>query len=231
MTNTSLNRVSEHVLETARIYPHRIALVIDDESWTYAELVAAALQVARQLPRVAANEKQAITAIMVDRHVSSYIAILAARLSGYAYVPLNVSHPCSRNATILQSSAARSVICGAMAAEVLQNILDLSSLPVADLTIVKTGDQRSDFELDSVSVDEPVTVDRQVLASDLVYILFTSGSTGEPKGVPIRNSELDSFLTAVQPIVDVQPGDRFSQTADLSFDLSVHDAGHPDPET
>jgi amino acid adenylation domain-containing protein len=223
MTNTSLNRVSEHVLETARIYPDRIALVIDDESWTYAELVSAALEVARQLPNVAANENQAITAIMVDRHVSSYIAILAARLSGYAYVPLNVNHPCSRNATILQSSAARSVICGAMAADVLQSILDLRSAPDTDLTIVKTGDQRSDFELGAVSVDAPVTVDRQVLASDLVYILFTSGSTGEPKGVPIRNSELDSFLTAVQAIVDVQPGDRFSQTADLSFDLSVHD--------
>ena len=223
MTNTSLNRVSEHVLETARIHPDRIALVIDDESWSYAELVSAALHVARQLPKVAADDQQAITAIMVDRHVSSYVAILAARLSGYAYVPLNVNHPCSRNATILESCAARSVICGSLAADGLNNILELSSLSAADLTIIKTGDQRSEFELQSGSVDQAVNIDRQVLASDLVYILFTSGSTGEPKGVPIRNSELDSFLTAVQPIVDVQPGDRFSQTADLSFDLSVHD--------
>ena len=93
MTSTSLNRVSERVLETARNNPDRIALVIDGESWSYAELVAAALAVARQLPKVAASENQAITAIMVDRRVSSYVAILAARLSGYAYVPLNVSAP------------------------------------------------------------------------------------------------------------------------------------------
>jgi len=218
-----LNRISERVIETARNDPDRIALLVNDESWSYLELVAAALAVARKLPDIAADEPQGVTAIMVGRRVSDYVALFAARLAGYAYVPLNVNHPCSRNAKILQSSSAKSVICGSEATGVLQDILDMSPQLEGRPTVIGIGDSKSEYDVDSFQTELRVTIDREVLASDLVYILFTSGSTGEPKGVPIRNGELDSFLTAVRPIVDVQAGDRFSQTADLTFDLSVHD--------
>lgn len=223
MTDTALNRVSEAILDTARNHPDRIALEVDGESWSYGELVSAALKVANQLPRVAEEQTQGIVAVMIDRNVASYVGIFAARLSGYAYVPLNVNHPCSRNARILQSSAAKVLIGDAAAAEVTQNIVEMCATAPGAPDIIQIGSRKSDYELDPAILAKPVTVDRAVLDSDLVYILFTSGSTGEPKGVPIENLQLDSFLTAVQPIVDVQPGDRFSQTADLTFDLSVHD--------
>jgi amino acid adenylation domain-containing protein len=68
--------------------------------------------------------------------------------------------------------------------------------------------------LDAVSVDDLHTP---------AYLLFTSGTTGVPKGVPISHSNLLSYLQAIQQIVPVSSEDRLLQAADLTFDLSVHD--------
>ena len=219
MSDSSQYRAAQRILDVARDRPDSIALVIDGERWTYAELVAAAETIAGQFASAAAGDEQPITAVMAQRHISSYAGILAARLAGHAYVPLNVNHPSQRNATILQSSGAQRIVCGERARSALESILDAASLPIGRPDIVDCGDTRAEYDLRSAEAVEhwPAQV------SHLAYILFTSGSTGNPKGVPIRNSELEAYLEATRPLVNVQDGDRFSQTFELTFDLSVHD--------
>ncbi|WP_369799244.1 AMP-binding protein [Micromonospora sp. M42] len=62
-----------------------------------------------------------------------------------------------------------------------------------------------------------------VAPDEVAYLLFTSGSTGRPKGVPIRHRNVDAFLTCCRDRYPVGPGDRLSQTFDLTFDPSVFD--------
>lgn len=222
MMTTNPYHAGAAILEVAREFPDRTALIIDSESWSYSELLAAAAQVAGQF-ETAASDDQPITAVMAQRHISSYVGILAARLSGHAYVPLNTNHPCERNATILRNSGAHRVICGALAKEKLRNVLAMAGEGYADLPTIDIGDQQSDYGL-AASAENPTIIDQRITTEDdLAYILFTSGSTGNPKGVPIQNSQLEAYLVAAGALVGPRPDDRFSQTFDLTFDLSVHD--------
>ncbi|MDJ0907200.1 MAG: non-ribosomal peptide synthetase [Woeseiaceae bacterium] len=219
MTETGTYRAARRILEVARSDPSRPALIIDGETWSYGELVAAASALASKFPATAEGDAQPITAVMAERHASSYVGILAARLAGHTYVPLNVNHPSQRNATILASSGAGRVICGTNARSALADILSAAGVDPAALPVVHCGDSKQDFAT-GAECEYP---GRAQSLEDRAYILFTSGSTGNPKGVPIQNAQLEAYLEAAGAMVDVQPHDRFSQTFELTFDLSVHD--------
>jgi amino acid adenylation domain-containing protein len=223
MTSSASYRPGHRILEFARTAPDRPALIVDGESWTYAELIAAAAHIAAEFPAACPGEPQPITAVMAQRHISAYAGILAARLCGHAYVPLNANHPSQRNATILAASGAARVICGALATDQFEGIRQAAPQLRDSITPVRCGDQKSDYSLHRTGWPIEFLPGRGCQLSDLAYILFTSGSTGNPKGVPIGHSQLESYLRAAGPMIGPRPDDRFSQTFDLTFDVSVHD--------
>ncbi|MFJ4525664.1 amino acid adenylation domain-containing protein [Streptomyces sp. NPDC088810] len=188
---------------SAARYGDHTALEVGTDHLTYRELRDLAGRIAGSL--VAAQGTVPRTAgLAATRSVRSYAAYLALQRLGTAVVPLAPAAPRERNARIAAAAG-----------------LDVL---LTDDPSVRAGDVPS-FPLDRVSpaagAAEPPRGDPH--PQDTAYVLFTSGSTGVPKGVPITHRNVCTYLAHVREQYAPQPGSRLSQTFDLTFDLSVFD--------
>jgi amino acid adenylation domain-containing protein len=171
-----------------------------------------------------------LTAVFAYRSETAYAAVLGALMAGNGYVPLNRTFPIDRTRLMLERSMCRSVIVDAGSESQLEALLCsiASSMVIicpdlADVTELAAklpahriigADQLAEAELWS-----PV----DVAADSIAYLLFTSGSTGQPKGVMVSHANVLHYVDCVTKRYSFTTNDRLSQTFDLTFDLSVHD--------
>jgi amino acid adenylation domain-containing protein len=209
--------IARKIFERAQAAPTDPALSIDGETWTYAELLGAAGALASRLPTPPARGPAPAVAIMAHRHASAYLGVLACLLRGCTYVPIGIDHPPRRNLAVLARSGARHVICGDLAAGDWARLVAEDEGAAGGIEAIAWPDRKT------APAPMPEAPAADIDASRRAYILFTSGSTGEPKGVPISHAALTGYLDAASALMPTGPGDRFSQTFELTFDLSVHD--------
>ena len=213
--------------------PDRTALVIDDEHWTYAALCDKALrlnQVARRSIDGSFDEKhtarQPLMAALGNRQVMQYVASIAAPMGGWIFMPLCAGDPVARIVQVLDRERPEVLVVDASAFALLQDILPRLDFglqiigPDHDALAVDRPHRfhgRRAFEEMPVSRGGPVACGANAVA----YLLFTSGSTGVPKGVPITHANLRAFVDSAASRLALCANDRFGQISNLSWDVGI----------
>lgn len=210
-------------------HAERPALEVGAEILTYGELDRRAAAVAATLASHAPDG--ALAAMLAYRTTAAYVGVLGILASGRGYVPLNPSFPPVRSRAMLRLSGCDTVVAAPEGAATLRDLLASAERP---LTVVSLGLEdlpawRAAHPRHRFLVPEPAgrridpTRGTGVQPDATAYLLFTSGSTGVPKGVPVSQGNVTSYLRYVSERYGFVPEDRFSQTFDMTFDLSVHD--------
>jgi len=177
-------------------------------SWTYAELDANGNRVANALLKYV--KVGGIVALDFDKSPEAFFCILGILKSGCAFVALDPGAPAGRKKFILEDSGAAVVLASA---DDRSEIAQIGPIPVVRVN--------SAF-LDSQSATLPM-LDRAVEPSDICYCLYTSGTTGTPKGCEITHDNAVQCMLAFQHIFEGhwEENSKWLQFASLHFDVSV----------
>lgn len=164
--------------------------------------------------------------VLAWRSRESYAGVLAALCSGAAFVPLNPRFPLERTREMIRQAELDAIIVDAQGFAQLDKVLiGLDRAPLLLLPEIKKVESFAHFALfaDDVAAAAPQAELPPLLPGDIAYLLFTSGSTGQPKGVPVTHANALHFIDFAADHYGIDAADRFSQTFDQTFDLSVFD--------
>jgi amino acid adenylation domain-containing protein len=186
--------------------PDAVALVFGADRLTYGELNRRSDRLARRLQALGVGPEVPV-GLSLGRSIDLLVGMLAILKAGGAYVPLDPGYPDQRLALIIARAELGIIVAGPD--EALR-------LAAADRQIV-----RPDVEPDEASMISPAPVVSGTSVDSLAYILFTSGSTGEPKGVAITHRNVARLFTMVQPNFGFAPDDTVCLFHSYAFDVSV----------
>jgi D-alanine--poly(phosphoribitol) ligase subunit 1 len=207
-TSTMGTSILSRFVECSTQFPDAPAIFIDDRSYTYGELSGLCSAICALLKAHEVKKGDRV-GIFTENNIYTYASLLGILSCGAGYVPLNCDTPVERNTGIIADAG------------------------IKVLLYTEKEDKARELSLASGSACRPlnnrITPNQGKLApvdqvhSDLCYLLFTSGTTGKPKGVPIYYRNLAAFLDMMLESgrYDFNSNDRFLQMFELTFDLSV----------
>ncbi|MDM5070323.1 MULTISPECIES: amonabactin biosynthesis non-ribosomal peptide synthetase AmoF [Aeromonas] len=183
--------------------PHKIALIQGEVSVSYEALLTRCEQMAAALQASGVQPGDRV-GVMLARTPQAIFAQLAVLLAGAVYVPLDPEQPLERQGHILRLGEVKTLITQAEYRHKLASLFEGRTLLAGDLV--------SDDRLNQPAAGRAVA-----------YLMFTSGSTGLPKGVAVSHGALDHFAAAARCRYHLDEGARMLQFAPFNFDASIEE--------
>ena len=199
-------KLIEEIIATAKANSETLAFVEADRSFTYRELFDAVSQLTETIQSRQLTERPIL--VFGANDFRTLAAMLAASLSGHAYIPVDAHTPLPRLEMIL-SVAKPSLIIATAALSA-----DYDSLLTDRIDFL-------DFEAAAAFDFEQLDTTSAISGDDTDYIIFTSGTTGTPKGVAVSHDNLASFTHWMNKDFEQIEKNQFLEQALYSFDLSI----------
>jgi len=217
-------------LDAADRFPDRPALVVGGRTISYLELLKLSKKIAATIQRNNFINGPKLTAVFAYRTTTAFAGVLGALLAGHGYVPLNRTFPVERTRLMLQRSGCKALVVDEESSGQLKELLE----GIADPLLLIFLGHRDSRELSEQWPGHIVACEDNMADSndwgipsgdsnEIAYLLFTSGSTGIPKGVMVAHRNVTPFIAAMVDRYKITEKDRFSQLFDMTFDLSVFD--------
>ncbi len=190
-----------------RQFPERIALRLENHAMTFRELNEEANKVAHTLIRLQGPQSEPVP-FLLEHGASAIIAILGILKSGKSYVPVDPFYPKTWITHILDDIQADTILT------------NYQNMPLAMTSLVAPQAVQV-VNLDSLDKDLPTeNPDLSISNSDLAYILYTSGSTGLPKGAIHSHLDVLHNMAAQTNDLDLNPNDHFAVFITFGFEAS-----------
>jgi amino acid adenylation domain-containing protein len=223
-----ISLLQQSVTRQAEHRPDQTALVYQQERLSYGELEETSNRLGHLLKEAGCRRGDRV-GILIPKTPAAIITILGILKADCVYVPLDTSSPAPRLEKIIDACAPRFVIAGGTVTSLLDELMAVESR--RDGTAIgwmgegriEGHDFKVRFSREDLECYSSAPLDYQNTVSDAAHILFTSGSTGVPKGVIITHSNVIHFITWAAEYFGTKSSDRISSHPPLHFDLSTFD--------
>jgi amino acid adenylation domain-containing protein len=215
--------LTERFLHGLARSPDRDAIRDRGRAVTYVQLHELALSWAGNLLH-RCDEPPTAIGVLAGKGVASYAGILAALYCGVPAVPLQPDFPADRTRHMLQAAGVSALVTDEQGYRLLPGLGGIETGPVlladpAGARVGRGATTPTSAALPGAGLHEP----RAAAGSDAAYILFTSGTTGRPKGMRITHANLDYYFAELDARYRLDAGDVFSQVFDPAFDCAIFD--------
>jgi len=197
--------IHQLLLQVFDQFPHRPLFFGNGQYHTYGEAKESVFKLAGNL----ATKQEELIGLVGHQDFSTYKTILACWLAGKGYIPIDPDLPAIRAYSILNKAGAKEILSsGPPNREKIEGELQNKGITISPIQALEEAGQ--------------TLKPKEINPNSIAYMLFTSGSTGEPKGVPITFGNLAAFVDSfLAQDVRLSEEDRWLQPASFSFDLSV----------